>query len=273
MSDSVFEPYIQRWHLTPDGAPFASLGGLLLPVHRAGTPAILKISRSPEEVAGGQLMAWWQGDGAAPVLEIEGEALLMVRAQGEASLTQMVRDCRDDDATRILCETVAHLHRPRLAPGPALTPLPEWFHSLLNLPENSPDVLKRSAQTARMLLDTTTHTVVLHGDIHHANVLDFGTRGWLAIDPKGLRGERGFDYANLFCNPDVEMARKPEVFARRVDIVTRTAAIDPRRLLQWVLAWAGLSVVWMLEDDHGQLNGEAEGRLDVARLTAAALDA
>lgn len=271
--DQTFVPYLQRWRLTPDGAPFASLGGRLLPVRQADTPAILKISRSPEEIAGSQLMAWWQGDGAAPVLALDGEALLMVRAQGDASLTRMVEDGRDDDATRILCETVAHLHRPRPAPGPALTPLPEWFHSLLNLPGNAPEILKCSAQTARVLLDTTTQTVVLHGDIHHANVLDFGARGWLAIDPKGLCGERGFDYANLFCNPDVGWARKPEVFARRVDIVTQAAAIEPRRLLQWVLAWAGLSVVWMLEDDHGRLGCEAEGRLDVARLAAAALDA
>jgi aminoglycoside/hydroxyurea antibiotic resistance kinase len=42
---------------------------------------------------------------------------------------------------------------------------------------------------------------VLHGDLHHGNVLDFGLRGWLAIDPKGLLGERGFDFANIFTNP------------------------------------------------------------------------
>jgi len=26
---------------------------------------------------------------------------------------------------------------------------------------------------------------VLHGNIHHRNILDFGARGWLAIDPPG----------------------------------------------------------------------------------------
>lgn len=43
---------------------------------------------------------------------------------------------------------------------------------------------------------------VLHGDLHHGNVLDFGPLGWLAIDPKGLHGESGFDYANILSNPD-----------------------------------------------------------------------
>jgi len=54
------------------------------------------------------------------------------------------------------------------------------------------------------LLLADQHDVgVLHGDIHHGNILDFGPRGWLTIDPKGLIGERDFDYANLFCNPDL----------------------------------------------------------------------
>ncbi|VVE53578.1 hypothetical protein PHO31112_04863 [Pandoraea horticolens] len=107
---------------------------------------------------------------------------------------------------------------------------------------------------------------MLHGDIHHANVLDFGDRGWLAIDPKGLYGERGFDYANLFCNPDGETALTPGVFVRRVDIVTHAAALDRQRLLQWVLAWAGLSAVWRMEDGD-----DAQSALDVARLAAATL--
>jgi streptomycin 6-kinase len=43
----------------------------------------------------------------------------------------------------------------------------------------------------------------LHGDLHHENVLDFGERRWLAIDPHGLHGERFFDFANIFTNPDL----------------------------------------------------------------------
>jgi streptomycin 6-kinase len=42
---------------------------------------------------------------------------------------------------------------------------------------------------------------VLHGDIHHDNVLDFGARGRLAIDPKGLLGERGFEFAIFLPTP------------------------------------------------------------------------
>ena len=95
--------------------------------------------------------------------------------------------------------------------------------------------------------------VVLHGDVHHDNILDFGDRGWLVIDPKRLYGERGFDYANVFCNPDLAdpnpaVAIVPGCFERRLDIMVDESGLERRRLLQWVVAWCGLSAAWFLGD-------------------------
>jgi streptomycin 6-kinase len=114
-------------------------------------------------------------------------------------------------------------------------------------------ILTRSAGAARALLAEPRDVVPLHGDIHHGNVLDFGERGWLAIDPKRLEGERGFDYANLFCNPDHAIALAPGRLARQADIVARAAGLERQRLLQWILAWAGLSATWLIEDGEDEL--------------------
>jgi streptomycin 6-kinase len=95
----------------------------------------------------------------------------------------------------------------------------------------------RSADAARTLLSSPRDIGALHGDIHHDNILDFGPRGWLAIDPNRLCGERGFDYANLFCNPDMDdpsrsVAVVPERFQRRLEIVAERAQLERARLLQ-----------------------------------------
>nr|WP_274378954.1 aminoglycoside phosphotransferase family protein [Deinococcus cavernae] len=58
---------------------------------------------------------------------------------------------------------------------------------------------------AQELLNDPQDTTALHGDLHHGNVLHSPARGWLLIDPKGLVGERGFDYANIFYNPTMLM--------------------------------------------------------------------
>jgi len=167
---SVFDAYLARWKLVPDGSPVVTHAARLLPVRHEGRPAMLKVSHEEDEKQGGVLMRWWDGHGAA-----------------------------------------------------------------------------------RALLDSQRDMAVLHGDAHHDNILDFGERGWLVIDPKRLYGERAFDYANIFCNPDLAdpvppAAIVPGRFERRLDIVAAQAGLDRRRLLQWVLAWCGLSAAWYLDD-------------------------
>ena len=262
----TFDDHLARWGLTADGEPIATRSSDLLPVRLAGMPAMLKIARETEERWGGLLMGWWGGDGAARVLAQEGDALLLERATGQGSLAETARCGRDDEASRIICAVAARLHAPRRCPPPELIPLPRWFEALEPAAAWHGGILSLAAATARELLAEPQEVVVLHGDIHHGNVLDFGARGWLAIDPKRLAGERGFDFANLFCNPDLLIATAPGRLARQASVVAEAAGLDRPRLLRWILAWAGLSAAWLLEDGE-----TAKIPLAVAGLAAAEL--
>lgn len=244
----AFIPYVQRWQLEPDGKAFETHSSLLMPVRYQGAAAMLKIAREQEEKFGGLLMCWWQGDGAARVLAWHDDGILLERAQGRLSLAQMVRDGEDRQATAILCQVVARLHAPRAEPLPELIPLDQWFNSLWPAAQAHGGMLRLSASVAAELLTSPREQTVLHGDIHHDNVLDFAERGWLAIDPKRLYGERAFDYANIFCNPNYGIATDPDIFLCRVEQVCRLAGLDRQRLLRWILAWTGLSAAWFMED-------------------------
>jgi streptomycin 6-kinase len=259
-----FDDHLARWGLTPDGEPIATRSSDLLPVRRTGVPAMLKVAREAEERWGGHLMSWWGGDGAARVLAQDGAALLLERATGERSLIEMARGGRDDEASRIICAVAARLHAPRGCPPPALIPLARWFEALEPAAARHGDILSLAAASARELLAAPQEVVVLHGDLHHGNVLDFRRRGWLAIDPKRLVGERYFDFANLFCNPDPAIASAPGRLARQASVVAEAAGLERPRLLRWILAWAGLSAAFHLEDGE-----TAEAALAVARLAAA----
>jgi streptomycin 6-kinase len=259
------EPWMTRWRLTPDGVPFATLfRSRLAPVVHEGAPAMLKLPGSEEERLGGRLMAWFAGDGAARVLAMDDGAILLERAMGERSLAAMARTGADDEATRILCDTLARLHAARRAPPPSsLVPLSIWFAALGPMAERRGGLLALSWRVARDLLAAARDERPLHGDLHHDNVLDGGPRGWLAIDPKGLLGERGFDYANIVCNPDIETAAAPGALRRRASIVASAADLDVTRYLAWVLAYAGLSASWTLGS-----GGDASPALLIARLAA-----
>lgn len=250
--------YLDRWDLVQDGRPVETPSSVLVPVRRGDERAMLKVARVDEERRGGGVMAWWAGRGAVRVLEHDDTAVLLERAVGPRSLAIPVaagpgtagweRD--DQHATEVLCEVARTLHsvdasEPDRPPG--VVPLDRWFRDLLALEGTWRGFVHRSAVTARELLADPWDETVLHGDLHHENVLDVGTvqtAQWRAIDPKGLVGERGFDHANILCNPTPEVAVTPGRLERQVETITAAADLDRDRLLRWVVAWTGLSYVW-----------------------------
>src|SRR5579872_523885 len=194
MSDEL-DPYIRRWGLLPDGEPFTTFSGFLQPVRFNGARCMLKVARREKDRRGGELLVWWSGEGAAKVLVHDQRAILMERATGASSLAEMARSGQDDQATRILCDVVLRLNSHK-APFPdQLVPLDQWFGDLPVAAAKYGGTFIKCAAVAADLLSNQNDFAPLHGDIHHGNVLDFGDRGWLAIDPKGLIGERGFAYA------------------------------------------------------------------------------
>lgn len=267
----MFDDYLARWELVPDGNRIVTRAARLLPVRWQGQAAMLRITIIEDAKGGDVLLRWWDGQGAARVLAVDGDALLLERAEGTRSLADYARNGRDDEATQIICDVVAELHAPRAKPLPDLIPLDHWFAALWPAAATHGGVLLHSAKVARSLLDGPREVGALHGDIHHDNILDFGSRGWLAIDPNRLVGERGFDYANLFCNPDLSdpsppVAIRPEHFLRRLEIVVERAGIERQRMLAWILAWTGLSAAWFLGDGES-----ADIDLRVAEIAAAEL--
>jgi streptomycin 6-kinase len=256
MDSFKLKPWLNRWNLIPDGTPFITHTSQLLPVKTAthGIKAMLKVTDDADEQAGNSLMAWWDGNGAAQVLAHENEAILLSRATGSASLSAMSREDQDDVACRILCITANRLHTFPKRPLPQLTSLHEWFYPLKPAALEYGGILTRCAEISEELLSSPRDVVALHGDLHHGNVLDFETSGWLAIDPKGLIGERGFDFANIFTNPDLgnpvpRVATLPGIFKERLNIVSEMAELDRNRLLKWIIAWCGLSTAWSLSSN------------------------
>ncbi|MDQ0574504.1 aminoglycoside phosphotransferase family protein [Agromyces albus] len=251
---AVATEWLERWRLSLDGAVFQTATSTLAPAYTAtGQAVMLKISHVDEEQRGSHLLAAWSGHGAARVLEHEGDAVLMERATGPRSLAHLSVSGADAAATEVLCETAAVLHAASAdvldsPEPPELVPLRTWFRNLFSHADEFTAFHRRGADLALALLDDERDVVALHGDVHHANVLDFGERGWLAIDPKGLLGDRAFDYCNLFCNPSPELALEPGRLEARFAQVTDAAALPPDRLARWLVAWCALSSTWSTLD-------------------------
>lgn len=250
--------WLHRWRLRPEGDPQTTASSTLIPVRTDdGQPAMLKIAHVDEEERGAELLELLDGRGVARVLRREGRALLLERATGHRDLVRMVLDGDDDDATRVICDAAALVHRdpaelPTLtgAGEPLLVPLETWFRELFAHADDLDPLHRQGADFADRLLSSQRDERVLHGDLHHGNVLDFGDRGWLVIDPKGLVGETAFDYCNLLCNPSHARALIPGRLARQFAVVVGVTALPPTRLREWLVAWCALSSTWFaIADD------------------------
>jgi streptomycin 6-kinase len=90
---------------------------------------------------------------------------------------------------------------------------------------------------------------LLHGDLHHGNVLWDDRRGWLAIDPKGVVGEPAYEFGAALRNPDAAptLVASPAVARRRSHIIADRLGLDRRRVLAWGFAQAVLAAVWARE--------------------------
>jgi streptomycin 6-kinase len=225
--------------------------GIISQVMHNGHPAMRKNILHHEELNGVELLKWWNGEGAVKVYHHHGNVLLMEQAEGMQSLASMSTSGSDNEATKIICETAERLH---INKGllPPLIPLQTWFASLYSTAASSGGSYSESLIIADDLLNTQQNITVLHGDLHHHNILDGADRGWLAIDPKGLVGESTFDYTMLFCNPDDETALKPSRLAKQVQVVCTETGIDRIVLLKWIVAYTALSAAWMVEDGENE---------------------
>ena len=246
-----------RWGLTL-GQPFPAVRmNYVVPAWRAdGTACVFKVSRhvgeTRNEIAALQL---WDGDGAARLLEVDADlgALLIERVEPGTMLTE-VAATDDDAATLIAADVARQLWRP--APeSSGLRSLESWCDAYERNREAlsrgdggfPAAVFQRADAMRRDLLASTETPTVLHGDLHHYNILRATRAPWLAIDPKGLVGDRCFDVCQFFRNPNEVPT---EVNRRRLDIFCSELGLDRERTKAWCYVHAILDACWDYEDGN-----------------------
>ncbi|MBM4212078.1 MAG: streptomycin phosphotransferase, partial [Gammaproteobacteria bacterium] len=126
----------------------------------------------------------------------------------------------------------------------------DWLKALdkdWNIPNH---YLQIARQLRDQLLKTAALDVLLHGDLHHDNILLNGDN-WLVIDPKGVIGEPAYQVAAFIRNPIPELMHHADATTIIHNRITRFAAaleLPSQRILDWCFVQAVLSWVWAIED-------------------------
>ena len=267
----ILDDTARDWRLTV-GEPFHLTLHYVTAVTRDdGTPAVLKLG-----VPGGDslreeapALRAFAGRGAVRLLraDLDRGALLLERVAPGGRLRDLVPH-HDTEAT-----TIATTVMKELAKATSTDDLPDLVTRARAFDRYTPgplptDLVRRAGGLMRELCADAPARVVLHGDLHHDNILR-ATRGeWLAIDPHGLVGDPGYETASLLFNPEPD-DRDPALTAlvpARVEQLADELAMPVDRVVAWGFVKAVLSDVWTAEDWTPGAPDPASRALDVANL-------
>ncbi|MEH0542265.1 aminoglycoside phosphotransferase family protein [Streptomyces sp. B21-105] len=252
--DQLVDAACRRWDLDKVAALPAQYSVVLEVRQPDGAPAVLKVI-PPDDFAALEVPALRAYDGeSSPRLLAYDETL-------DAALLERVGPARplshlpDDEATRVLATVMRRLWT---VPASRLQPpnrLSDWATQRPAIMRSRaggrpglvpPDLLDQATEILRCW-DSSVDDVILHGDLHHANVLSSDRCGWVAIDPCGRIGHREADVAAMLRNPwgaelDVERLRARN--ERRLDILRAMLDLDLDRCRQWAFANSLDLAIW-----------------------------
>jgi streptomycin 6-kinase len=240
--------------------PFANLSyNYVAPAVRSdGMPVVVKAGvPNPDLMTEIEALRFYDGRGMVQLLDADPEQgiLLLERLQPGAPLSTLPDD---EQATIIAAQVMQQLWQP----APAVHNLPtvaRWTSGLKRLRRHydggtgpiPAHMVDLAENLFAALVPSSAEPVLLHGDLHHDNILAAQRAPWLAMDPKGLIGEPAYETGALLRNPIQHLPYWPDqarIQARRVDLLAELLDCDRQRLIGWGVAQAVLSAWWDIAD-------------------------
>ena len=248
-----------RWDLT-DITPVSNLSyNFVAYANRDGESVVLKIGvpniELTSEIAALRL---YDGRGVCHLLDADaGKGMSLLERLQPGRMLSTLDD--DEQATRIAAEVMSQLWKSVPENQDDFILLKNWFNGFERLRKRykgktglMPEYLVKTAERlSQELFSEDKDEVVLHGDFHHFNVLESG-RGWLAIDPKGVIGPRGYEVGPLLINPNNRFLNGSNPKGQtemRIAILSEMLGMERERIRSWGICHAVLSAWWSIEDN------------------------
>jgi streptomycin 6-kinase len=216
-----------------------------------GTQAVLKCS-PPHQGFNQEIAALkhFAGSGAVKLLQENtpsGKMLLECIKPGE----NLEKLNYSQKGVEISIEVMHKLHKP-INERSAFPNIKEWFDGFAKLRQafsggTGPfptDLIARAENISKALLATMGEQVLLHGDLHYGNILYSDERGWLAIDPKGVIGEREFEIPL----PKLNESFTKKQLGNTLNDFLEITGFNRQRVLGWLFAKTVLAAWWVYED-------------------------
>jgi streptomycin 6-kinase len=248
---------LEEWGLSrEDDVAWHGYCSLVLPVRTSsGRPAAVKLTFDGDDESLHESLALqhWQGAGTVRMLRADPSRRAMLLER----LRRVDLRSVDDD---LACEIVAGFYQRLHVPAPpqlrtVTSYVERWLDDLAALPREAP-VPRRYAEQALslgrdLIADPASTGKMVHGDLHHENVLAADREPWLVIDPKPMSGDPHYEPEPMLRNNwefVVETGNVRETVRRRFFTLVDVAELDEDRVRAWAIVRLVLNISWSILD-------------------------
>jgi streptomycin 6-kinase len=213
-------------------------------------PIVLKIGLDfkglEQEVAALKALS---GFGSVKMVAAEKGLILLKQVQPGYSLKSYFPE-KEVETIHIASNLIKQLHKAPIPSSQEFPQLDSWLRALDKEPSIPDPYLKKAIGLKNKLLATSTERVLLHGDLHHENILK-ADEDWIAIDPKGVIGEPIYEVTSFIRNPLPDLftlERIEAVISCRISSFSSIFKFPASRIREWCFVQSVLSWAWALED-------------------------
>jgi streptomycin 6-kinase len=214
-------------------------------------PIILKLGLDSDGLAREAFaLKCFAGCGAVYVLAEDNGMLFLERAVPGMSLKDYF-PTKEKESIEIACNVMKKLHQANIPEVHNFPHIKDWLTALDKDYPIHDGYLQKAKKLRDELLQNSEVDVLLHGDLHHDNILQNG-ENWFVIDPKGIIGDQAYEVAAFIRNPIPELlnhADAPNIIHNRIARFAEALELPYQRILDWCFVQAVLAWIWSLEDD------------------------
>ena len=194
----------------------------------------------------------WHGNGTVLLLRADPRrrAMLLERLHPRDLTT-----IGDTEACEVVAGLYGRIHVPALPQLRTITSYVErWTADLEALPRDAPiprRMREQCVSLARDLVaDPASVGVIIHGDLHHHNVLAADREPWLVIDPKPMSGDPHYEPAPMLWNrwDEIVAGDARTNLRRRFHTLVDVAGLDEDRARDWVVVRMVHNMSWAVID-------------------------
>lgn len=220
-----------------------------------GREAVLKIAlplNKPEIFNEAAFLQIADGSGAVKLLNFDkkNRAILLEKLTPGKYLKEI---CTYDETVEIAIKVMRRIHK-KPPENSTFLSLEDWFNGFERAENTTFDkkFSSRALEYFEKLNSDSKNKLLLHGDLHHENILSARRESFLTIDPKGIVGNIGYEISVFLNNHALWLESEPDLpkmLNRTVHNFSQAFEIEPEDLCRWAFAQMVLSARWTFEEN------------------------